>query len=77
MSRVYFHSPSGTAEILGSERAWLGSLVSDLSIGLSYRDISDLLGVSQARVGQIMARIKARGLLQRRVRHQGAPDTTT
>ncbi|MFE7871643.1 hypothetical protein ACFUYE_14985 [Micromonospora humida] len=26
MSRVYFHSPHGTAELLGSERAWLGSI---------------------------------------------------
>lgn len=26
MSRVYFHSPSGDAELLGSERAWLSHL---------------------------------------------------
>lgn len=26
MSRVYFHTPSGDTEILGSERAWLGHL---------------------------------------------------
>lgn len=28
MSRLYFHSPSGTAEILGSERAWLSHVAS-------------------------------------------------
>lgn len=28
MSRLYFHSPSSDAELLGSERAWLGSLAS-------------------------------------------------
>lgn len=40
MSRVYFHSPSGTAELRGSERAWLGGLVSDLALGmLDLRDI--------------------------------------
>lgn len=33
MSRVYFTSPSGTAELKGSERAWLGSLVNDLATG--------------------------------------------
>lgn len=26
MSRVYFHSPSGTTELMGFERAWLGHL---------------------------------------------------
>lgn len=34
MSRVYFHSPSGTAELNGSERAWLGSLCNDLALGV-------------------------------------------
>jgi hypothetical protein len=34
MSRVYFHSPSAEAELLGSERAWLGGLCNDLARGL-------------------------------------------
>lgn len=34
MSRVYFRSPSGTAELLGSERAHLGGLCNDLARGL-------------------------------------------
>lgn len=34
MSRVYFHSPSGDAELRGSERAWLGGLVNDLAVGI-------------------------------------------
>lgn len=34
MSRVYFHSPSGTAELRGSERAWLGALVTDVAVGV-------------------------------------------
>lgn len=39
MSRVYFHSPTRTAELRGSERAWLGGLVSDIAEGaLSLRD---------------------------------------
>jgi hypothetical protein len=38
MSRVYFHSPSGTAELWGGERAWLGSLVSDLTAGVMKLD---------------------------------------
>jgi len=33
MSRVYFHSQSGKAELWGGERAWLGSLVSDIALG--------------------------------------------
>lgn len=28
MSRVYFHSPAGTAELRGSEREWLNHLAS-------------------------------------------------
>lgn len=27
MSRIYFHSPSGEAEIRGSERAWMGNII--------------------------------------------------
>jgi hypothetical protein len=34
MSRVYFHSPSGEAQLRGSERAWLSGLVTDLANGL-------------------------------------------
>lgn len=33
MSRVYFHSEHGTAELRGSERAYCGSLVSNLTAG--------------------------------------------
>src|SRR5215472_5272064 len=33
MSRVYFHSPSGEAELWGGERARMGSLVSDIALG--------------------------------------------
>jgi hypothetical protein len=34
MSRVYFHSPSGEAELWGGERAWLGYVCSSIAIGL-------------------------------------------
>jgi hypothetical protein len=34
MSRVYFHSPSGEAELWGGERAWLGGLCSDIAVGI-------------------------------------------
>lgn len=34
MSRVYFHTPSGDAELLGSERAWASSIVENLSTGI-------------------------------------------
>lgn len=34
MSRVYFHTPSAEAELLGSERAHLGGLCNDLTRGL-------------------------------------------
>lgn len=34
MSRIYFHSPSGTAELMGSERAYMGVLISDLALGV-------------------------------------------
>jgi hypothetical protein len=45
MSRVYFHSPSGNAELLGSERAWLGQLCSNLALGVlsprsNWRELS-------------------------------------
>ena len=31
MSRIYFHTPSGDTELLGSERAWLGHLATGAS----------------------------------------------
>jgi len=34
MSRVYFHSPSGEAELWGGERAWLGGMCTDIAVGL-------------------------------------------
>lgn len=34
MSRIYFHSPSGEAELWGGERAWLGGLCSDVTSGI-------------------------------------------
>lgn len=34
MSRVYFHTPHGDAELRGSERAWLGGLVDDIAKGV-------------------------------------------
>lgn len=34
MSRIYFHSEHGTAEVNGSERAWLGNLCKNLAFGL-------------------------------------------
>lgn len=34
MSRIYFHSPSRTTELRGSERAWLGGLATDMALGL-------------------------------------------
>lgn len=40
MSRVYFHSPSGEAELWGGERAWLGGLVSDMAMGFLSLDHS-------------------------------------
>jgi hypothetical protein len=54
MSRVYFHSPSGTAELLGSERAWMGALVNDLAIGLlnldwHADDVADLIRPDMSR----------------------------
>lgn len=41
MSRIYFHSPSGDAEVRGSERAFMGHLVNELfqvAIGVSDWD---------------------------------------
>jgi hypothetical protein len=34
MSRVYFHSPSGTAELRGSERAYAGCLINDIALAV-------------------------------------------
>lgn len=47
MSRVYFHSPHGDAELRGSERAWLGSLVDSIAFGFldRYTDAEQLLAL--------------------------------
>lgn len=34
MSRIYFHSRSGEAELWGGERAWLGSLCNRVTLGI-------------------------------------------
>ena len=34
MSRVYFHSQSGTAELRGSERAYAGGLINDIALAV-------------------------------------------
>lgn len=34
MSRIYFHSPSGEAEVLGSERYYMGHVVSQLALAV-------------------------------------------
>lgn len=34
MSRIYFHSPERTAEVFGSERAYLGGLTKDFAAGV-------------------------------------------
>lgn len=34
MSRVYFHSPSETAELRGAERAWASGIVEDMAVGI-------------------------------------------
>lgn len=34
MSRVYFHTPSETAELRGSERAWASSIVEDIATAI-------------------------------------------
>ena len=34
MSRVYFHSPEDTAEVRGSERAYMGSVINELSLAI-------------------------------------------
>lgn len=39
MSRVYFHSPSGTTEILGSERAYMSGVIEDITCGFVASDI--------------------------------------
>lgn len=43
MSRVYFHSPSGEAELHGSERAWLAHLASGPARAAWDLDLSDSL----------------------------------
>lgn len=64
MSRVYFHSPTRTAELLGSERAWLGGLVNDIAVGVL--DIRDVSRVDQLRAlmhpGHYMAKQPLNGV---------------
>lgn len=43
MSRIYFHSEHGEAEVNGSERAWLGNLCKDLAFGLLKTDADRIL----------------------------------
>lgn len=49
MSRLYFHSEHGDAELRGSERALLGSIVNDITAGFLRgcysRDVEQLLGL--------------------------------
>lgn len=63
MSRVYFHSPTRTAELRGSERAWLGSLVNDIAVGvLDLRDLSRVERLRQLiHPGHYMAKRPADG----------------
>lgn len=48
MSRVYFHSEHAEAELRGSERAWLGSLVDAIAFGFIDRhlDATQLLSLT-------------------------------
>jgi hypothetical protein len=45
MSRVYFHSPSGTAELFGSERAHAAGLIGDMSFGIAGHDREAILSM--------------------------------
>ncbi|MFD6565481.1 hypothetical protein [Micromonospora profundi] len=47
MSRIYFHSPSGDAELRGSERAWLGSIARGPAA--TAWDLDPLHGIDRAR----------------------------
>lgn len=53
MSRVYFHSPSGDAELLGSERAWLSHVANGPSVIAWDLDRSDSL----ERAAEILAMV--------------------
>jgi len=44
MSRIYFHSPSGDAEVPGTERAWMGTVTD--SLGMSPVDSHLLINLS-------------------------------
>ncbi|MFJ2004785.1 hypothetical protein [Streptomyces chartreusis] len=50
MSRVYFHSPTRTAELHGSERAWMSGLVEDIAVGMlglhSAEHVDRLVGMA-------------------------------
>ncbi|WP_326804933.1 hypothetical protein OIE49_29555 [Streptomyces sp. NBC_01788] len=64
MSRVYFHSPTRTAELRGSERAWLGGLVRDIAVGVL--DLNDSARVDRLRPlihpGHYMANLPTTGI---------------
>lgn len=47
MSKVYFHSPSDTAELRGAERAYFGGLMSD--IGMRALGISEMFDYDNAK----------------------------
>lgn len=54
MSRVYFHSPSGEAELWGGERAWLSSLCNRVTLGIldiqhNHERISELINAAGER----------------------------
>jgi hypothetical protein len=53
VSRVYFHSPSGDAELRGSERAWLSHVARGPSAGAWDLDSSDAL----ERAAEILAMV--------------------
>lgn len=62
MSRIYFHSPTRDAELRGSERAWMASLVDDHALGmlnLHDKDRMDRL-MSLVDPGHYMAQHAAR-----------------
>lgn len=47
MSRLYFHSPRGDAELNGSEYVWLGSLAYDIAVGVM--DLRSVTSVDRLR----------------------------
>jgi hypothetical protein len=57
VSRIYFHSPSGEAELHGSERAHLGALCSDIAIGVLGLDNSFRAGQLSGVLASDVARV--------------------